>query len=84
MNDEQISRKLSEVFNEILDVKELKLCLTMDEVQEWDSLKHIQLLSAIEDAFGIEIQFEDAIEMVSVVSIIDKIKKYITKDKDNG
>ena len=84
MNDEQISRKLSEVFNEILDVKELKLRLTMDEVQEWDSLKHIQLLSAIEDAFGIEIQFEDAIEMVSVVSIIDKIKKYITKDKDNG
>ncbi|MHA1747375.1 MAG: acyl carrier protein [Promethearchaeota archaeon] len=83
MNDEQISRKLSEVFNEILDVREFKLSLTMDEVQEWDSLKHIQLLSGIEEAFGIEIQFEDAIEMVSVASIIDKIKKYITKDKDN-
>ena len=84
MNDEQISRKLSEVFNEILDVREFKLSLTMDEVQEWDSLKHIQLLSGIEETFGIEIQFEDAIEMVSVASIIDKIKKYITKDKDNG
>ena len=84
MNDEQISRKLSEVFNEILDIREFKLSLTMDDVQEWDSLKHIQLLSGIEDAFGIEIQFEDAIEMISVESIISKIKKYIAEDKDNG
>ena len=77
MNDEQININLSKVFNDILDVKEFKMSLTMDEVQEWDSLKHIQLLSAIEDAFRIEIQFEDTIEMVSVKSIISKIKMYL-------
>ena len=77
MNDGMITNKLSEIFNEILDLKEFEMNLTMDDVQEWDSLRHIQLLSAIEEAFGIEIQFEDAIEMVSVESIINKIKKYI-------
>ena len=76
INKEQIIGKLSEVFNETLGVKEFELNITMDEVQEWDSLKHIQLLSAIEEAFGIEIQFEDAIEMISGESIINKIKKY--------
>ena len=83
MNDDIITNKLSEIFNEILDLKQFEFNLTMGDVQEWDSLRHIQLLSAIEEAFGIEIQFEDTIEMVSVESIINKIKKYVVEDKDN-
>ena len=78
MNDEHINRKLSKIFNDILSVKEFKLSLTMDKIEEWDSLKHIQLLLAIDDAFGIEIQFEDAIEMITGKSILIKVKKYIT------
>lgn len=83
MTDEQLIEKLSDVFSETLAISKFELSITMDEVQEWDSLKHIQLVSAIEGAFGIEIQFEDAIEMISVKSIISKIKKYIAKDADN-
>ena len=49
----------------------------MDKIQKWDSLKHIQLISSIERAFGIEIQFEDTIEMISGQSILNNIKKYI-------
>jgi len=77
INDKQIIKKLSRVFNDILGVKEFDLSITMDDLQEWDSLKHIQLISAIEEAFRIEIHFEDAIEMISVKLIINKIKKYI-------
>ena len=78
MNDKQIIEKLSDVFNETLGINEFELSITMDKIQEWDSLKHIQLLSSMEHAFGIEIQFEDAIEMISGKSILNKIKKYIT------
>ena len=77
MNDEQIIKKLSDVFNETLGVNEFELSITIDEVTEWDSLKHIQLLSSIEEAFRIEIQFEDAIEMITGKSIFTKVKKYI-------
>ena len=78
MNDKQIIEKLSDVFHETLGINEFELSITMDKIQEWDSLKHIQLLSSMEHAFGIEIQFEDAIEMISGKSILNKIKKYIT------
>ena len=78
MNDKQIVEILSGVFNETLGINEFELSITMDKIQEWDSLKHIQLLSSMEHAFGIEIQFEDAIEMISGKSILNKIKKYIT------
>ena len=77
MNDEQIINRLSNVFNETLGINEFELSITMDKIQEWDSLKHIQLLSSMEHAFGIEIQFEDAIEMISGKSILKKIKKHI-------
>ena len=68
---------MSDVFNETLGVNEFELSITMDEVSRWDSLKHIQLLSSIEKAFEIEIQFEDTIEMISGQSILNNIKKYI-------
>lgn len=77
MKNTKIIQKLSDVFNEILGLSEFELSITMDEVSEWDSLKHIQLLTSIEDAFGIEIQFEDAIEMITGESILTKVKKYI-------
>ena len=77
MNDEQIINRLSNVFNETLGGNEFELTITMDKVPEWDSLKHIQLLSSIEAAFRIEIQFEDAIEMITGKSILTIIKKYI-------
>jgi acyl carrier protein len=77
MSDEQIIEKLSAVFQEILGVQRFHLDIEMEEVQEWDSLRHIQLLAAIEEAFGIEIPFEEAIEMISGEEIIKKVKKYI-------
>ena len=78
MNDEQIIKKLSNVFNETLGGNEFELTITMDKVPEWDSLKHIQLLSSIEESFSIEIQFEDAMEMITGKSILTIIKKYIS------
>ena len=77
MNDKQVVEILSGVFNEILGIDEFDLSVSMDKIQKWDSLKHIQLLSSIEHAFGIEIQFEDAIKMISGQLILDNIKKYI-------
>jgi len=77
MNDEQIIKKLSDIFIDTLGVNEFELSITMDEIPERDSLKHIQLLTTIETAFGIELQFEDAIEMITGKSIFTKVKKYI-------
>ena len=78
MNDEQIIKKLSDIFIDTLGINEFELSITMDEIPEWDSLKHIQLLSSIEESFSIEIQFDDAMEMITGKSILTIIKKYIS------
>tara|TARA_B100000315_G_C14339576_1_gene478969 strand:- start:496 stop:738 length:243 start_codon:yes stop_codon:yes gene_type:complete len=77
MTEEQIIQILSDVFHKTLEIRTFELSITMDEVQEWDSLKQIQLVSGIESAFGIEIQFDDSIKMISGKSILNILKKYI-------
>ena len=38
---------------------------SMDNIESWDSLKHIHLVLALEDEFDTEIPDEDAAEMTS-------------------
>ena len=77
MSDEKIIEILSGLILEIVGVQGFTATTTMEEVQEWDSLKHIQLLMAIEDTFEIEIPFEDAIQMISGEVMINKVRHYI-------
>lgn len=55
MNNNEILSKLSEIFREELDNEEINLTAetTANDVEEWDSLSHIQLIVAVEKAFGI-------------------------------
>ena len=56
MTDEsQIWPKLTETFREILEDDEIELTpeTTAKDVEDWDSLSHIQLLVAVEQAFGV-------------------------------
>jgi acyl carrier protein len=55
MNDEQIFREMTEVFRKVLDIPDLVLvpATTADDVEEWDSLTHIQLVAAVEKHFKI-------------------------------
>ena len=43
--------------------------LTIDDLEIWDSLKHMDLVVSIEQAFNIELTFDEIIIMTSVVAI---------------
>ena len=51
---------------------------TWEGTPGWDSLKHIQILAALEDEFKVEIAHEDIIEMVSIPAVIRILGKYIS------
>lgn len=80
MDQAKIIGNLRKVFSETFEAEVFGIGKTMDDINEWDSLKHIQLLSSIEDHFNIEIEFTDAIEMISVENIIKLINKYLNNN----
>ena len=71
--------KINEIIIETLKVSEeqTELNLGMDDVANWDSLTHMNLIVSIEDEFGIEISGDDIAEMISFESIKKTIAKYI-------
>ena len=47
---------------------------SMENIENWDSLTHLQLVTSIEDAFNIKIDVSEIIDMTSVSAIIGILK----------
>ena len=45
-----------------------------DSVEEWDSLGHMQLIEALEEAFGIELDHADAVNLLSQSDIVSHLE----------
>ncbi|WP_127129273.1 acyl carrier protein [Pseudoflavitalea rhizosphaerae] len=56
MEQQQILEKLNEIFVDVLDNEDIRLTetTTAADIEEWDSLYHIQLVVAIEKHFKIK------------------------------
>ncbi|MDP1028803.1 acyl carrier protein [Sphingomonas sp. KR1UV-12] len=59
--------KLKQVIADVLDVEvtTIDADFSMDTVEVWDSLRHMTLVLAIEDAFGITIPDDEASNITS-------------------
>lgn len=69
----QIQELIRDVFeNDKINVNEQT---TAQEVEEWDSLNHIQLIGAIEDHFDLEFDLEEMLALENVGDIVSQIEK---------
>lgn len=76
MEREEILKKLEDVFKYVFDVDSLVLDddITADDIDEWDSLSHIQLMLAIEKAFDIKFTSREMKELADVGEMVSCIK----------
>lgn len=56
MTREQITSRLETVFQDVFDDASLLIRedMTADDVEDWDSIEHVYLITSIEKSFGIE------------------------------
>jgi acyl carrier protein len=75
MERTEIFEKLNEIFNDVLDLEDVNLVDTTcaDDIEEWDSLSHIQLIVAIEKAFGIKFTSREIMKWANVGEMVDTI-----------
>ncbi len=71
--DEKVKEILQFVFE--LDGNSDVSSLSIDTVSDWDSMKQVAIVSALENEFDLFIEIEDAEKMTSYVQIVDYLNK---------
>lgn len=69
-------KKYDQSFMESFSIEQVDANLTYDSIPEWDSIGHMALISALEDAFGISMETDDIVEFSSYAKGIEIMKKY--------
>lgn len=67
MTTQEIFEKLNEIFSDVFD-EDITVTAetTSADIEDWDSLTHITLISEVEDAFGIKFSMKEVLEMKNV------------------
>ena len=75
MTRDEVFERLNEVFQDVFDDETIlvKEATTAKDIDGWDSLMHITLISEVEDAFDIHFEMKDVTTMKNVGEMADKI-----------
>lgn len=78
MATQEIFEKLSEIFSDVFD-EDITVTAetTAADIEEWDSLTHITLISEVEEAFGFKFAMKDVLGMKNVGEMAQIIAKNI-------
>lgn len=81
MERSEIFKKVNEIFCDELDNEDIVLNddTTADDVEEWDSLSHVQLIVAIEKAFGIKFTSNEILSWSNVGQLVNSIENRLKK-----
>ena len=75
MTQEDILSKVQNIFRDVLDEENISLTsqTTANDIEEWDSLTHIQLVVAIEKSFKIKFTSKEILSWKNVGEMVEKI-----------
>ena len=79
MDGREIFARLNKVFQEVFDDPSIRLTpqTTADDIEDWDSLEHINLIAAVEQEFGMKFTMGQVVTMKNVGEMADIIMSQI-------
>ena len=75
MTREEAYAKLNEVFRDVFDDETIEVndATTANDIEDWDSLEHINLVVAVEKCFGIKFNMGEVAKLKNVGEMTDLI-----------
>ena len=82
MKNEEAAR-IKQIFCSVLGVSESDVndYTSYNSFEAWDSLKHLEFITKLEEEFAIDIEMDDVIAMESFKQIKKIMEKYLDKTK---
>ena len=77
MTDADLMRRLNDVFRDVFDDDTIVVNenTTADDIEDWDSIEHISLISSVEDDFGMRFSMGEVSGMNNVGEMIKLIRE---------
>ena len=76
-HDDEINAKVEKLLKKIFQVDKISLDYSMDDIPEWDSFKHIELIIGLEQEFNIKLEYTDTTDLTSIPIIKSKVLKLL-------
>lgn len=75
MEREEVFKRLTNVFRDVFDDEEIVLTeeTTANDIEDWDSFEHINLVVAVEEEFSFKIPMGKVVNMKNVGEMVDII-----------
>lgn len=72
MTREEVYETLNEVFRDVFDDESISVTdeTTSDDIEDWDSLEHINLIAAVELEFGVKFNMGQVVTMKNVGEMV--------------
>ena len=79
MTREEVYKTLNGVFQDVFDDESIEVNdeTTSDDIEDWDSLEHINLIAAVEQEFGVKFSMGQVVSMKNVGEMVDIILSQI-------
>ncbi len=81
MNRDEVFDKLNGIFRQVFDDDEIIVTddTTANDIEDWDSFEHINLVTAIEASFKVKFTMDEVMEMKKVGDMADAIQEKTRK-----
>jgi len=82
MTREEVFERLNKVFQEVFDDETIEVNddTTSEDIDDWDSFEHINLIVAVEEEFSIKIPMGKVVTMKNVGEMADIILQIVSND----
>ena len=79
MTREELFEQLNEVFQDVFDDESITVTetTTANDIEDWDSLEHINLINAVEQKFGIKFDMGQIVTMKNVGEMANIIQSQL-------
>ena len=79
MSELALRRVVSEVFS--VPVEDVTDDMSPDSIDDWDSLSHLRLVTALEEAFHVKFETAEIMDMTTVAAVRDIVERKIAAPK---
>ena len=76
MEKNEILKKIQDVFRDVFDNEDIEITVdtVAEDIEEWDSLAHVQLVNELEKEFSVKISAKELMSWDNVGEMVDSIK----------